>query len=96
MLPQRVNSHIELSVADDGIGIPDSFIGQVFDRFPQRDSSTTRTHGGLGLGLAICRQLVELHGGIIRAASPGEGQGATFFVELPLSIMQVEAERERS
>ncbi|MCK9687875.1 PAS domain-containing hybrid sensor histidine kinase/response regulator [Scleromatobacter humisilvae] len=96
VLLQRVNSHIELSVADNGMGIPESFIGQVFDRFSQRDSSTTRTHGGLGLGLAICRQLVELHGGIIRAASPGEGQGSTFFVELPLSIMQVETERERT
>ena len=96
VLLQRVNSHIELSVADNGIGIPESFIGQVFDRFSQRDSSSTRKHGGLGLGLAICRQLVELHGGIIRAASPGEGQGATFFVELPLSIMQVEAERDRT
>ncbi len=96
VLLQRVNSHIELSVADNGIGIPESFIGQVFDRFSQRDSSSTRKHGGLGLGLAICRQLVELHGGIIRAASPGEGQGSTFFVELPLSIMQVEAERDRT
>jgi len=91
-----VNSHIELSVADTGIGIPANFIGQVFDRFAQRDSSSTRAHGGLGLGLAICRQLVELHGGTIRASSPGEGQGATFSVELPISIMQVEAERART
>ena len=93
---QRVNSHIELSVADTGIGIPATFIGQVFDRFSQRDSSSTRAHGGLGLGLAICRQLVELHGGTIHASSPGEGQGATFSVELPISIMQVEAERART
>ena len=96
VLLQRVNSHIELSVADSGIGIPESFIDRVFDRFSQRDSSTTRVHGGLGLGLAICKQLVELHGGVIRAASPGEGQGATFFVELPVSIMQVETERARA
>ena len=96
VLLQRVNSHIELSVADTGVGIPPSFIGQVFDRFSQRDSSTTRAHGGLGLGLAICRQLVELHGGTIRASSPGEGQGATFSVELPISIMQVEDERART
>ena len=96
VLLQRVNSHIELSVSDTGIGIPPSFIGQVFDRFTQRDSSTTRAHGGLGLGLSICRQLVELHGGTIRASSPGEGQGATFSVELPISIMQVEAERART
>ena len=96
VLLQRVNSHIELSVADSGIGIPENFIDRVFDRFSQRDSSTTRVHGGLGLGLAICKQLVELHGGVIHATSPGEGQGSTFFVELPVSIMQVEAERERA
>jgi len=96
VLLQRVNSHVELSVSDTGIGIPASFLPQVFDRFSQRDSSSTRSHGGLGLGLAICRQLVELHGGSIRAASPGEGQGSTFYVELPVSIMQVEVERERT
>ena len=81
---QRVNSHIELSVSDTGIGIPASFLPHVFDRFSQSDSSTTRSFGGLGLGLAISKQLVELHGGTIRASSPGEGQGATFFVDLPL------------
>ncbi len=96
VLLQRVNSHVELSVSDTGIGIPASFLPQVFDRFSQRDGSSTRAHGGLGLGLAICKQLVELHGGNIRAASPGEGQGATFSVELPVSIMQVESERERA
>jgi len=96
VLLQRVNSHVELSVADNGIGIPPNFLPRVFDRFSQRDGSSTRAHGGLGLGLAICKQLVELHGGSIRVASPGEGQGSTFFVDLPLSIMQVEAERERA
>jgi len=94
VLLQRVNSHIELSVSDNGIGIPESFLPQVFDRFSQRDSSSTRSHGGLGLGLAISKQLVELHGGTIRAASPGEGQGSTFFVELPVSLMQLEEGRE--
>jgi PAS domain S-box-containing protein len=89
VLLQRVNSHVELSVSDTGIGIPESYLPQVFDRFSQRDSSTTRAFGGLGLGLAICKQLVELHGGSIRAASQGENKGATFFVELPLSIMQL-------
>jgi hypothetical protein len=89
-LLQRVNSHLELSVSDTGIGIPASYLPHVFDRFSQRDSSTTRTFGGLGLGLAICKQLVELHGGSIRAASQGENQGATFFVQLPLSIMQLQ------
>jgi len=93
VLVQRVNSHIELSVTDTGIGIPASFIPLVFDRFSQQDSSTTRAHGGLGLGLAICKQLVELHGGSIRVTSPGEGQGATFFVELPVSLVQVDDER---
>ena len=93
---QRVNSHVELSVSDTGVGIPASFLPQVFERFSQRDGSSTRAHGGLGLGLAICRQLVELHGGSIRAASPGEGLGATFSVNLPVSIMQVESERERA
>ncbi|HEY8975651.1 MAG TPA: PAS domain S-box protein, partial [Burkholderiaceae bacterium] len=96
VLLQRVNSHVELSVADTGIGIPANFLPQVFDRFSQRDGSSTRAHGGLGLGLAICKQLVELHGGSIRVASPGEGQGATFSVDLPVSIMQVESERERT
>ncbi len=89
---QRVNSHVELSVSDTGIGIPESYLAHVFDRFSQRDSSITRTYGGLGLGLAICKQLVELHGGSIRAASEGEGRGASFFVHLPLSIVQLEAE----
>ena len=88
MLLQRVNSHLELSVSDTGIGIPASYLPHVFDRFSQKDSSTTRAFGGLGLGLAICKQLVELHGGSIRAASEGEGKGATFSVQLPLSIVQ--------
>jgi PAS domain S-box-containing protein len=90
VLLQRVNSHLELSVSDTGIGIPASYLPHVFDRFSQRDSSTTRAFGGLGLGLAICKQLVELHGGSIRVASQGEGKGATFFVDLPLSIVQLE------
>lgn len=89
---QRVNSHLELSVSDTGIGIPASFLPHVFDRFSQRDSSTTRAFGGLGLGLAIAKQLVELHGGTIRVTSQGEGLGATFFIQLPLSIVQLEDE----
>jgi PAS domain S-box-containing protein len=92
VLLQRVNSHLELSVSDTGIGIPANYLPHVFDRFSQKDSSTTRTFGGLGLGLAICKQLVELHGGTIRAASQGEGKGATFLVQLPLSIVQLEAQ----
>ena len=90
VLLQRVNSHLELSVSDTGIGIPAGYLPHVFDRFSQRDSSTTRAFSGLGLGLAICKQLVELHGGSIRAASQGEGMGATFSVQLPLSIVQLD------
>ena len=92
VLLQRINSHLELSVSDNGVGIAPSFLPHVFDRFSQRDSSTTRLFGGLGLGLAISKQLVELHGGSIRATSAGEGLGTTFFVDLPLSIVQIEEE----
>jgi CheY-like chemotaxis protein len=85
---ERVNSHIEITVSDTGVGIPLSFLPHVFDRFAQRDSATSRRYGGLGLGLAISKQLVELHGGSIQAKSRGEGQGATFVVNLPLLVMQ--------
>ena len=81
---ERVNSHIEVTVADNGNGIRPEFLPHVFDRFRQADSSTSRRHGGLGLGLSIVKQLVELHGGMVRAKSPGEGLGATFVVDLPL------------
>jgi CheY-like chemotaxis protein len=89
-LLQRINSHIEISVSDTGIGIPASFLPHVFDRFSQKDSSTTRSYGGLGLGLAIAKQLVELHGGVLQAQSAGEGQGSTFVVKLPLTILETE------
>jgi PAS domain S-box-containing protein len=89
VLLQRVNSHLELSVSDTGIGIPASYLPHVFDRFSQRDASTTRAFGGLGLGLAICKQLVELHGGAITVVSEGEGKGSTFSVHLPMSIVQL-------
>lgn len=88
ILLERVNSHLEISVSDTGQGIPADFLPHVFDRFRQADGSTTRRHGGLGLGLSIVRQLVELHGGSVRAKSPGEGQGATFVVALPLAILR--------
>ncbi|MBE9167085.1 response regulator [Pleurocapsales cyanobacterium LEGE 06147] len=81
---QRINSHVEIVVADTGQGISAEFLPYVFDRFRQGDSSITRSFGGLGLGLAIVRQLVELHGGTVHAESSGEGQGATFTVKLPL------------
>lgn len=76
---------VEVSVADTGLGIDKEFLPFVFDRFRQADSTTTRQHGGLGLGLAIARHLVEIHGGSIRAESPGTGRGATFTIRLPLA-----------
>lgn len=81
---ERINSHIEISVSDTGVGIKPEFLPHVFERFRQADQKTTRQHGGLGLGLAIVRHLVELHGGTVQAESPGEGQGATFVVKLPV------------
>jgi signal transduction histidine kinase/CheY-like chemotaxis protein len=74
---------VEIVVTDTGSGIAPEFLPHIFDRFRQGDSSTTRAHGGLGLGLAIVRDLLELHGGTVRADSPGEGRGATFTVWLP-------------
>jgi CheY-like chemotaxis protein len=87
ILLERVNSHIEISVADTGMGIKQEFLAHVFERFRQADASAARTHGGLGLGLSIVKQLVELHGGTVRAESPGEGRGATFIVQLPLAVV---------
>jgi signal transduction histidine kinase len=81
---QRVGGWAQVEVADSGAGIAPEFLPQVFDRFRQ-DPATARRHGGLGLGLAIARHLVELHGGEIEARSGGEGRGATFSVRLPLS-----------
>ena len=81
---QRRNSEVELSVRDTGIGIEPEFLPHVFDRFRQADASTTRAVGGLGLGLAIVRHLVELHGGTVQAESGGRNQGATFLLRLPL------------
>jgi PAS domain S-box-containing protein len=83
---QRIDSHVEITTSDSGRGISPEFLPYVFDRFRQADSSISRMHGGLGLGLAIVRNLVELHGGSVRAQSPGEGLGATFTVQLPIAI----------
>jgi PAS domain S-box-containing protein len=87
VLLERVNSHVEISVNDTGQGIRPEFLPHVFERFRQADSTTTRRFGGLGLGLAIVKQLVEMHGGDVRAQSPGEGQGSTFVVHLPIAII---------
>jgi PAS domain S-box-containing protein len=81
---ERIESHVEITVSDTGQGIDTELLPHVFDRFRQSDSSSTRRHGGLGLGLAIVRQLVELHGGMVTVMSPGEGAGTTFKVILPL------------
>ncbi|MCC5614156.1 PAS domain S-box protein [Nostoc sp. CHAB 5836] len=81
---QTTDKYAQIQVIDTGIGISADFLPYVFDRFRQADSSSTRTYGGLGLGLAIVRNLVELHGGTIHADSPGQEQGATFTVKLPL------------
>jgi PAS domain S-box-containing protein len=87
---ERVNSHVELAVSDTGIGISPDFLPYVFERFRQADSGVTRKTGGLGLGLAIVRHIVEMHGGTVEASSGGEGQGATFRVRLPLMIVHPE------
>ena len=85
---EPLDGHAKITVSDTGKGIPADFLPHVFEYFRQADSTTTRKFGGLGLGLAIVRHLVELHGGTVRAESPGEGLGATFTVQLPLISTQ--------
>ena len=87
---EQKDSHVQLRVSDSGLGINPEFLPRVFDRFRQADSSTTRDYGGLGLGLAIVRHLVELHGGTVRAQSAGEGQGASFCVTFPLIAERID------
>lgn len=82
---RRIDSYVQLSVADEGQGISAEFLPHIFERFRQEDASTTRHHGGLGLGLAIVKHLVELHGGTVHAESGGAGQGAEFFIRLPVT-----------
>jgi PAS domain S-box-containing protein len=82
----RGEDAVEISVDDSGIGIESAFLPYVFERFLQADTTSSRKYGGMGLGLAIARHIVELHGGTIQAESPGNGQGATFTIRLPLSI----------
>ena len=90
---ERVNSHVEITVRDNGAGIDPDFLPNVFDRFRQADSSTTRVHGGLGLGLSIVKHLIELHGGTVRAKSGGKNLGAAFVVTLPLSPVHTDERR---
>ncbi|MGI8673557.1 MAG: PAS domain-containing hybrid sensor histidine kinase/response regulator, partial [Luteitalea sp.] len=85
---ERVNSHLEVSVTDTGVGIRPDFLPHVFERFRQADGSITRSYGGLGIGLSIVKHLVELHGGSVRAKSPGEHRGATFIVALPVLALR--------
>jgi PAS domain S-box-containing protein len=91
---ERINSHVEVSIHDTGEGIEPEFLPHVFERFRQADASTTRKHGGLGLGLNIVKQLTELHGGSVRAKSPGKGKGATFTICLPLAVTTRDVEDE--
>lgn len=86
----RVNSHVEISISDTGMGIAADFLPHVFDRFRQADSTITRKYGGLGLGLALVQTLIEMHGGKVTAESPGPGQGATFRISLPLPVATLE------
>jgi signal transduction histidine kinase/CheY-like chemotaxis protein len=89
---ERIGSHIKLSISDTGKGIATDFLPHVFDRFRQADSTTTRNYGGLGLGLAIVRHLVELHGGTVSAESAGEEQGATFSTTFPLLAVSTQTQ----
>lgn len=87
---ERIHSHLQITVSDSGVGINPDFLPFVFDRFSQANTTSERKYGGLGLGLAIVRHLVELHGGTVRADSQGEGQGATFTVTLPIKAVREE------
>jgi hypothetical protein len=91
----RTDGQIEITVTDTGIGIEHEFIPYVFDRFRQADSTSTRKYGGLGLGLAIVRHVVEMHGGTVAASSPGKGHGATFKVRFPMASPEMLPQTEK-
>jgi signal transduction histidine kinase len=91
----RVDSQAEIRVSDNGKGISPEFLPYVFERFRQADSTSARQHSGLGLGLAIVRHLVEMHGGTVHASSEGEGKGATFIVRIPFTAVRVMKESSR-
>jgi PAS domain S-box-containing protein len=95
IISQRINSHIEIIVSDTGVGIEPQLLPYVFDRFRQGDSGTSRQSSGLGLGLAIARSLVELHGGTVSAESHGREQGASFTIKLPILIARAVHDEER-
>jgi len=92
----EVGNQAQIQVSDTGKGISPEFLPYVFDYFRQADSTTTRTFGGLGLGLAIVRKVIEMHGGNVQAESPGEGSGTTFTVELPLLVRSEQVTREEN
>lgn len=85
---ERVNSHVEVSVIDNGVGMKPEFLAVAFERFRQSDAAATQRTRGLGLGLSIVKNLVEMHGGTIQAMSDGEGKGSTFVVQLPITVVQ--------
>jgi CheY-like chemotaxis protein len=87
---ERANSQAQITLSDSGRGIDPEFLPHLFERFRQADSSDTRRHGGMGLGLSIVRNLVEMHGGTVEARSPGLGRGSTFIVRLPLRAIRVD------
>lgn len=91
----RVNSHVEITVSDTGMGITPDFLPHVFDRFRQADSTITRKYGGLGLGLALVQTLIGMHGGTVTAESAGAGQGSTFRISLPLPVAPLDAGSHR-
>lgn len=91
---ERINSHMEITVSDTGPGIDEAFLPYVFDRFRQADSTSARIHGGLGLGLAIVRHLVEMHGGTVEASNRADEQGAVFTVKLPLMVVRKQSDSQ--
>jgi signal transduction histidine kinase len=93
---EQLRSNVVVRIGDSGIGIHAEMLPVIFERFRQADSSVTRAHGGLGLGLAIVRELVGMHGGQVEATSPGEGRGSTFSVTLPVAPLWQARGRDRS
>ena len=93
---RHVGSYMEITISDDGQGISRDFLPYIFDRFRQADSSITRKQGGMGLGLALVRYLVEMHGGMVQAQSDGEGCGATFTIRLPILIVREVPNKENA